>query len=569
LNQTDHETQDEDEDIEFQDCAEEDEVVQEVNAEPQPTMTLAQKLHKTITEANITVDKDHLYHLSYFLKVGKDQFLDLEKLQEILSSFLKELERNINTTNLAEMHKEFQFIFEDYYKSKDNNNNNIIKNKKINKVHNNMSKPIDAPTENTMEEGANMFNTDKYSLKINLPLAEPPMELLQLVSTMLVKTFNSYDLNLMDQSFEENNTLVVLKTEFPPFIIKSKYDEIIKNLYSEYGEIMSCQLPQEKESKMAFNMKFYEQNKIIYTVLKLKSSVLPPKIHSISHTTGGKTHKIPIITYLSTAPTHCVYCRCTDHTTARCPMKPSCRRCYNPRHKVKEGEIPKNGHREIFCPKSSEAEQERLFNSLHPKTREIFFKKTLSRSLPMWALRIRNATVNDQVFYAPVTPRTSTTNGNGKRSRAQTSTNILNLDAAVVINNDKVDSDGFSIPSKPKNLSRSDSSSSMVSNVDNAVNPFQVLENVDDPEIPNEDENIHSDEEIEDMVVETKHAETTRSMPKTPTQPRNVRTLVKSSKQGKSVATGTLLDAKKIEMALERKEKLEKKKSQMDLDSQV
>ncbi|GMM45402.1 hypothetical protein DAPK24_019770 [Pichia kluyveri] len=71
------------------------------------------------------------------------------------------------------------------------------------------------------------------------------------------------------------------------------------------------------------------------------------------------------------------------------------------------------------------------------------------------------------------------------------------------------------------------------------------------------------------MVVETKHAETTRSMPKTPTQPRNVRTLVKSSKQGKSVATGTLLDAKKIEMALERKEKLEKKKSQMDLDSQV
>ena len=71
--------------------------------------------------------------------------------------------------------------------------------------------------------------------------------------------------------------------------------------------------------------------------------------------------------------------------------------------------------------------------------------------------------------------RTSTTNGNGKRSRAQTSTNILNLDAAVVINNDKADSDGFSILSKLKNLSRSDLSSSIVSKVDNAVNPFQVL----------------------------------------------------------------------------------------------
>ena len=246
---------------------------------------------------------------------------------------------------------------------------------KINKVHNNMNNQNTASIENTVKEDANMFNADKYSLKINLPLVEPPMELLQLVSTILVETFNSYDLNLLDQSFEENNTLVVLLTEFPPFIIKSKYDKIIKNLYSEYGEIMSCQLPQEKESNRAFNMKFYEQNKIIYTVLKLKSSVVPPKIQSISHTTGGKTHKVQITTYLSTAPTHCVYCRCTDHTTARCPMKPSCRRCSNPKHKVKEGEIPKNGHREIFCPKSTEAEQERLFNSLHPKTRENFFKK--------------------------------------------------------------------------------------------------------------------------------------------------------------------------------------------------
>ena len=116
LNQSDHETQDEDEDIEFQDCAEEDEVVQEVSAEPQPTMTLAQQLHKTITEANITVDKDHLYHLSYFLKIGEDQFLDKEKLNDILLSFLKELQRNGSTTNLAEMHKEFTFIFEDYNK---------------------------------------------------------------------------------------------------------------------------------------------------------------------------------------------------------------------------------------------------------------------------------------------------------------------------------------------------------------------------------------------------------------------------------------------------------------------
>ena len=142
-------------------------------------------------------------------------------------------------------------------------------------------------------------------MKINLPLANSPMELSQLVSTMLVETFIAYDLNLIDQSFEEQNQLV-LKTEFPPFIIKSKYNEIIKNLYSEYGEIMSCELPQEKESKMAFNIKFYEQNKVIYTVLKLKSSVLPPKIHSISHTTDGKTHKVQITTYLSTAPTHCV-----------------------------------------------------------------------------------------------------------------------------------------------------------------------------------------------------------------------------------------------------------------------
>ena len=145
----------------------------------------------------------------------------------------------------------------------------------------------------------------KYSMKINLPLANSPMELSQLVSTMLVETFIAYDLNLIDQSFEEQNQLV-LKTEFPPFIIKSKYNEIIKNLYSEYGEIMSCELPQEKESNKAFNIKFYEQNKVIYTVLKLKSSVLPPKIHSISHTTGGKTHKVYNIFV------HCTYTLCVD-----------------------------------------------------------------------------------------------------------------------------------------------------------------------------------------------------------------------------------------------------------------
>ncbi|GMM48713.1 hypothetical protein DAPK24_053110 [Pichia kluyveri] len=101
------------------------------------------------------------------------------KLNDILSSFLKDL--------LNE--KKYQKI------------------NKINKVHNNMNNQNTAPIENTVKEDANMFNADKYSLKINLPLVEPPMELLQLVSTMLVETFNSYDLNLLDQSFEENNTL--------------------------------------------------------------------------------------------------------------------------------------------------------------------------------------------------------------------------------------------------------------------------------------------------------------------------------------------------------------------------
>ena len=52
------------------------------SAEPlnPPPMTLAEKLRVQIGEKNILVDPDHLYHLSFFLKLDIDQYLDQDKL---------------------------------------------------------------------------------------------------------------------------------------------------------------------------------------------------------------------------------------------------------------------------------------------------------------------------------------------------------------------------------------------------------------------------------------------------------------------------------------------------------
>jgi hypothetical protein len=341
-----------------------------------PPMTLAEKLRVQIGEKNILVDPDHLYHLSFFLKLDIDQYLDQDKLDEIMSSFLNALSGNEIPSDLAERNSEFTFIFTPY-------------------------KPMLQQTKESKISSSKLFDNNKYCLKINLPTDEPQQEALQLFSTILVETFQNYDLNLIDQSFEEKHELIVIKTEFPPFVLPASYEDIIKNTYSTYGEIISWELPQEKESKKAFNIKFHESPKFTYTVLKLNSPILPPKSTTISVSKAGKTNQIGIISYLSTAPKHCVYCRSTEHSTFACPVKPGCKKCFGA------------NHRGIFCPKLNSELQESLFNTLHPKTRENFLKRVHPQvKLPLWALTLKNRNVNNQTFYFPSVPRTTNLNDN-------------------------------------------------------------------------------------------------------------------------------------------------------------
>lgn len=284
-------------------------------------------------------DPQHKYDLSYIISLSGEFRLSFSSFKDIINSLCKNIASDTFFKAIPDFIQNCQFRIGNY-------------------------KP-------TTQLSTINFTDTKFTLKVNQGSSISSEDLSRL-SALIVQSFSSFNegITITDQSFKEENQLVVLKMTLPEHVDPQTLKKATNKLYGPYGEIIF----QEEHRKEGPLITFGKQPFIQYAVLKCTAKVLPPRKDYIDN---AKHENCEVSTTVSSPIRHCHYCRSLNHVIEKCPLRPSCEKC-------------NSNHRPLFCAARTESEQKALFellpSLLQTSALRRFQSATKHRSFPHWMI---------------------------------------------------------------------------------------------------------------------------------------------------------------------------------------
>ncbi|KAG0686291.1 hypothetical protein C6P40_004593 [Pichia californica] len=216
----------------------------------------------------------------------------------------------------------------------------------------------------------NLISVQNHArLSFDLPKIFLKDNIIKYLKACFISSAIHHPFTVIDDHIEENQNLVLLEINFPPYLNKDFFKSVSQHLLKPYGEIIHQQ-DAPIDTNSAFNCKSFDLHKpkTSFFIFKATMNSLPPSTNFVPRAPDVlNSPDCKVEVHIRSNIKFCTYCRSLTHTFKTCPIKSSCFKCHS------------HDHDYLSCGLVDSSIKEETFNSLPENVQKTFFNRCRSR----------------------------------------------------------------------------------------------------------------------------------------------------------------------------------------------